>query len=90
MPSAELKFFITAEPQVRAARRVDQLQATNPDVKFDDVLNNLIERDRIDSSRAVSPLRQADDAIVLDNSHLTHDEQFQFLLAHARKAMASE
>jgi len=90
MPDAELKFFITADPQVRAARRVDQLKETNPDVNFDDVLNNLVERDRIDSSRAVSPLRQADDAIVLDNSHLTHEEQFQFLLVHARKAMTGE
>ena len=90
MPDAELKFFITADPQVRTARRVDQLKETNPEVKFDDVLNNLVERDRIDSSRAVSPLRQADDAIVLDNSHLTHEEQFQFLLVHARKAMAGE
>ena len=90
MADAELKFFITADPQVRAARRVDQLKETNPEVKFTDVLNNLLERDRIDSSRAVSPLRQAADAIVLDNSHLTHEEQFQFLLVHARKAMAGE
>ncbi|HBE12191.1 MAG TPA: cytidylate kinase, partial [Flavobacteriales bacterium] len=76
--------------QVRASRRVDQLKESNPDVRFEDVLHNLIERDRIDSNRAVSPLRQADDAIVLDNSQLTHEEQFQFLLVHARKAMAGE
>lgn len=90
MPKAELKFFITADAKVRAERRVAQLRATNPDVQFDDVLNNLVERDRIDSSRAVSPLRQADDAVVLDNSQLTPEEQFEFLLSHARKAMASE
>lgn len=90
MPGAELKFFITADPKVRAERRVAELKASNPDVKFEDVLHNLIERDRIDSSRAVSPLRQAEDAIVLDNSHLTPDEQFQFLLSHARKAMAGK
>ena len=90
MPKAELKFFITADAKVRAERRVAQLRVTNPDVQFDDVLNNLVERDRIDSSRAVSPLRQADDAVVLDNSQLTPEEQFEFLLSHARKAMASE
>ena len=90
MPKAELKFFITADAKVRAERRVAQLRVTNPDVQFDDVLNNLVERDRIDSSRAVSPLRQADDAVVLDNSQLTPEEQFEFLLSHARKAMVSE
>ena len=90
MPKAELKFFITADAKVRAERRVAQLRVTNPDVQFDDVLNNLVERDRIDSSRAVSPLRQADDAVVLDNSQLTPEEQFEFLLSHARKSMASE
>lgn len=88
MPGAELKFFITADPKVRAVRRVAELKASNPDVQFEDVLHNLTERDRIDSSRAVSPLRQAEDAIVLDNSQLTPDEQFEFLLSHARKAMA--
>lgn len=88
MPGAELKFFITADPKVRAERRVAELKASNPDVQFEDVLHNLTERDRIDSNRAVSPLRQAEDAIVLDNSQLTPDEQFQFLLSHARKAMA--
>ena len=90
MPKADLKFFITADAKVRAERRVAQLRVTNPEVQFDDVLNNLMERDRIDSSRAESPLRQADDAVVLDNSQLTPEEQFEFLLSHARKAMASE
>ncbi|MBN31277.1 MAG: cytidylate kinase [Crocinitomicaceae bacterium] len=90
MPNAKLKFFVTADAQVRARRRVEELKAINPNVKFEEVLKNLVERDRIDSNRAVSPLRQADDAIVLDNSQLTHEEQFQFLLVHARKAMASE
>ena len=90
MPNAKLKFFVTADAQDRARRRVEELKAINPNVKFEEVLKNLVERDRIDSNRAVSPLRQADDAIVLDNSQLTHEEQFQFLLVHARKAMASE
>lgn len=90
IPNAELKFFITAEPKVRAERRMSELKETNPTIEFEEVLNNLLERDRIDSNRAVSPLRQADDAIVLDNSQLTQEEQFEFLLSHARKAMAGE
>lgn len=90
MPKAELKFFITADAKVRAERRAAELRMTNPDVQFNDVLNNLVERDRIDSNRAVGPLRQADDAVVLDNSQLTPEEQFEFLLSHARKAMANE
>ena len=90
IPKAELKFFITADPKVRAKRRMSELKETNPTIEFEEVLNNLVERDRIDSSRAVSPLRQADDAIVLDNSQLTPEEQFEFLLSHARKAIAAE
>ena len=90
IPKAELKFFITADSNIRAERRMSELKRTNPAVQFDEVLHNLLERDRIDSSRAVSPLRQADDAIVLDNSQLTPEEQFEFLLSHARKAMAAE
>lgn len=90
IPNAELKFFITADPKVRAERRVSELKETNPTIEFEEVLNNLLERDRIDSNRAVSPLRQADDAIVLDNSQLTPEEQFEFLLSHARKAMGGE
>lgn len=88
MPQAEVKFFITADSKVRAERRMRELQLAQPDVLLSDVLANIEERDRIDSSRAVSPLRQAEDAIVLDNSLLTEEEQFQFLLVNARKAMA--
>lgn len=89
MPQAEVKFFITADSKVRAERRMRELQLAQPDVLLSDVLANIEERDRIDSSRAVSPLRQAEDAIVLDNSLLTEEEQFQFLLVNARKAMAN-
>ena len=87
MPEAEAKFFITADPEVRAQRRFAELQKTNPETRYDDVLNNILQRDKIDSSRAIGPLRQAKDSIVLDNSQLTEEEQFQFLLINARKAM---
>ena len=71
-PEAEMKIFVTALPHVRAQRRLDELRAKgDATTTFDDVLANIEERDRIDSTRAVSPLRQAEDALVLDNSHMT-------------------
>ena len=79
-PSAEMKVFVTASPEVRAQRRYDELRAKGDDVSFDEILKNLQERDRIDSTREVAPLRQAPDALVLDNSHLTIEEQKQWLL----------
>ena len=75
LPDAELKIFVTARPEVRARRRFDELTAKGESVTFDSVLANVRERDRIDSSRAVSPLRQAEDALVLDNSDMTVDQQ---------------
>ena len=88
IPHAEVKFFITADPEIRAGRRLKEIQLTQPDCQLNEVLNNILERDRIDSNRSASPLRQAKDAIVLDNSHLSQDEQLAFLLTHVRKAMA--
>ncbi|MBR0201023.1 MAG: (d)CMP kinase [Bacteroidaceae bacterium] len=79
-PNAEMKVFVTASPEVRAQRRYDELRAKGDDVSFDEILKNLQERDRIDSTREVAPLRQAPDALVLDNSHLTIEEQKQWLL----------
>ena len=79
-PNAEMKVFVTASPEVRAQRRYDELRAKSDDVSFDEILKNLQERDRIDSTREVAPLRQAPDALVLDNSHLTIEEQKQWLL----------
>lgn len=79
-PNAELKIFMTAAPEIRAQRRYDELIAKGEQADFQQVLENLRERDRIDSTRAVAPLRQADDALVLDNSHLTIPEQKQWLL----------
>ena len=79
-PAAELKIFVTASDEIRAKRRYDELIGKGEAADFDEVLANLRERDRIDSTRAVAPLRQAADALVLDNSHLTIAEQKQWLL----------
>lgn len=80
-PDAELKVFVTADPMVRAQRRYDELRGKgDTTTTFDEVLHNVNERDRIDTTRAESPLRQAEDAIVLDNSHLTIAEQNAFLM----------
>ncbi len=78
---------MTADPEVRAWRRLRELQDNGKDVTFDDVLENVLERDRIDSERAVAPLKQADDAVVIDNSNLTMEEQYQFMLNLAKKRM---
>lgn len=79
-PNAELKIFVTASDEIRAQRRYDELVAKGEPADFNEVLHNLRERDRIDSTRAVAPLRQAPDALVLDNSHMTIAEQKQWLL----------
>ena len=78
-PDAELKLFMTADPMIRAQRRADEMKAKGEDVDIQEVLNNLQERDYIDSHREVSPLTQAEDAIVLDNSHMTMEEQLTWL-----------
>ena len=79
-PHAELKIFVTASAEVRAQRRFDELQAKGLPASYEDILKNVQERDYIDSHREVSPLRQAEDALVLDNSHLTREQQNQWLL----------
>lgn len=79
-PNAELKLFVTADPKVRAQRRLDELQEKGQDTTFEEVIANLEKRDHIDSNRADSPLKQADDAVVLDNSNLTRDEQFDWVM----------
>lgn len=79
-PDAELKIFVTASADVRAQRRYDELLAKGEKCSFDEIRANVIERDRIDSTRAISPLRQAEDAIVLDNSNMTIPEQKAWLL----------
>lgn len=79
-PQAELKVFVTASAKVRAQRRFLELTAKGQAVAFEDILRNVQERDYIDSHREVAPLRQADDALVLDNSEMTREEQMQWLL----------
>ena len=83
-PQAELKVFVTASAEVRAQRRYDELQAKGMPADYEDILKNVQERDYIDSHREVSPLRQADDALLLDNSHLTREEQQQWLMEKAQ------
>lgn len=78
-PDAELKVFVTATAEVRARRRFLELKAKGEEEPFEQVLANIIERDSRDTNRAESPLRQADDACVLDNSNLTRDEQYSLL-----------
>ena len=76
-PEAELKLFLTASIEVRTQRRYDEMIAKGQSVDPETVRKNLIERDHIDSTREESPLRQAEDAIVIDNSHLTPEEQLK-------------
>lgn len=85
-PDAELKIFVTASAEIRAKRRYDELMAKGQEVSFDEILKNVEERDRIDQTRAVSPLRKADDAIVLDNSNMTVEEQKAWLINEYQKA----
>ena len=80
-PNAELKLFVTASAEVRAQRRYDELTAKGEQVNYEEILKNVQERDYIDSHREVAPLRQADDALVLDNSHMTIPEQKAWLMA---------
>lgn len=84
-PDAELKIFVTAEPKVRAQRRYDEWTAKGMQVNFDEVLRNVIDRDYQDQHRAESPLKQADDAIVLDNSYMSRDEQQEWLMKQVDK-----
>jgi cytidylate kinase len=86
-PNAELKLFITADPVVRVERRFKEMVAKNPNITIEEVKDNLEMRDYIDSHREVSPLRKADDAIVLDNSNLTREEQLAEALQLAKTAM---
>lgn len=79
-PKAEMKVFVTASPQVRAQRRYDELKAKGVAADFQDILDNVNSRDYADTHRAVSPLTRAEDALLLDNSHMTKEEQKEWLL----------
>lgn len=87
-PNAELKIFVTASAEVRAQRRYDELKAKGMDADYADILKNVQERDYIDSHREVSPLRQADDALLLDNSNMTIPEQKQWLMQQYERTIA--
>jgi len=80
-PDAELKIFMTAQPNVRARRRFDELTAKGEKVSYEEIRANIIERDRYDETRKESPLRKADNAIVLDNSYMTREEQLDWVLS---------
>ena len=84
-PNAELKVFVTASAEVRAQRRFNELKAKGMPADYEDILKNVQERDYIDSHREVSPLRQADDALLLDNSNMTISEQKEWLLERFRE-----
>jgi cytidylate kinase len=79
-PDAQLKIFMTADPKVRAERRYKELYANNPDITLEEVFENLAHRDYLDTTREESPLIRAADAIVLDNTNMTPEEQLQFAL----------
>jgi CMP/dCMP kinase len=79
-PEAQLKIFMTADPDIRVKRRFEELYAINHKISVEDVMNNLQLRDYIDSNREESPLKQADDAVVLDNSNLSREEQLEKVL----------
>lgn len=84
-PRAELKLFVTASAEIRAKRRFDELTAKGETVSFADILQNVQERDRIDSTREVSPLIKADDALILDNSNLSQQEQLKWVIEQVEK-----
>jgi CMP/dCMP kinase len=79
-PDAQVKIFMTADPKIRAERRFKELAPKNPDISLEDVFENLAHRDYQDTTRKESPLMRADDAIILDNTDLTPDEQLEFAL----------
>ena len=84
-PDAELKIFMTADPAIRAQRRYKELEAKGEKVSLEEVERNLRERDHADQTRAVSPLRQAEDAVVLDNRHMTLPEQMDWVMRRIEK-----
>ena len=86
-PQAELKIFMTADKDIRVQRRLKELQAANPSITADLVRENLEQRDHLDATRSESPLRQAEDARVLDNSNLSPAQQFEIAMAWAQEAI---
>ena len=79
-PDAEMKVFVTASAEVRAQRRYDELAARGDNPNFDEILENVQQRDHLDQTREISPLRKADDAVLLDNGNMTREEQMEWLV----------
>jgi cytidylate kinase len=88
-PNAELKIYMTADPMVRAERRYKELSAKGDSVTLEEVYENVVSRDKADMTRAISPLRKADDAIVLDNSTMTVDEQMAWFDREFERVMST-
>ena len=86
-PDAELKLFVTASAEIRAQRRFDELTANGETVSYKEILQNVQERDHIDSTREASPLRKANDALVLDNSHMTREEQLKWVIERVQERL---
>lgn len=89
-PDAELKIFMTADPKVRASRRYAELTAKGDNVTLEEIIENVISRDEADMNRAISPLRQADDAIVLDNSYMSVEEQMEWFMERYEALIAEQ
>lgn len=86
-PEAELKLFVTATAETRARRRFDELTAKGETVSYEEILQNVQERDHIDSTREASPLRKADDALVLDNSNMTREQQLEWVVKKVKERL---
>lgn len=89
-PDAEVKIFMTADTRTRALRRQDELSAKGEEVALESIIDNLIKRDHIDSTRSESPLRRAADAVLLDTSHITIDEQVDFVLERVSAVLLAQ
>jgi cytidylate kinase len=89
-PEAELKLFVTASPEIRAKRRYDEMKSKGEKVSFDEILQNILERDHIDSNRKDSPLHKTHDALLLDNSNMDRDEQLNWVIAQVNERLAAQ
>ena len=89
-PDAEIKLFMTADPKVRARRRYDELIAKGEQVSLEEIEENIRARDTLDQTRAISPLRKADDAIEMDNSYMTLEQQMQRFMEIYERRCASK
>ncbi|SDH94755.1 (d)CMP kinase [Mucilaginibacter sp. P25] len=87
-PDAQVKLFMTADPKIRAERRYKELLPTNPNITLEEVFDNLAHRDYQDTTREESPLTRAEDAIILDNTDLSQDEQLMFAISHIEPFIA--